>query len=268
MCGIFGFILKKPLSMNKVFAILKKLEASKYPDENEPVGGYGAGVAIMLPDGDVISEKVGKTSDSPVAQLEEIMKNKTTMNAKLVNSSVMIGHVRFPSPENMHTVKYKEATQPYVEHFYPHLTIVSAHNGKVENFMELKSKLKTHVFESEKIGFVDSEVIPHYFGMLLNENVTSDAAAYDLLSALKGSNVAALLEIDEENAILHLLHKGKARGLTVWNNDKGEVIFCSRPEPVEEELKALLAISKFKEKAVINWKEDAGLKLSFPAILQ
>jgi hypothetical protein len=39
MCGIFGFILKKPLSLNKVFAVLKKLEASKYPDETQPVGG-------------------------------------------------------------------------------------------------------------------------------------------------------------------------------------------------------------------------------------
>jgi glucosamine 6-phosphate synthetase-like amidotransferase/phosphosugar isomerase protein len=268
MCGIFGFILKKPLSLKKAFAILKKLEASKYPDENEPVGGYGAGVAIMLPDGDVICEKVGKNGDFPAAQLEEIMKGKTILNPKLANCSVMIGHVRFPSPENMPTVKFKEAAQPYVENFERDLTVVSAHNGKVENCMELRSKLKTHVFESEKIGFVDSEVIPHYFGKLLNESETSDTAAYELLSALKGSNVAALLQIDNENATLHLIHRGKARGLTVWSNDRGEVIFCSRPEPVEEELKSLLAIGKFKEKAVINWKEDAGLKLSFPAIFE
>jgi glucosamine 6-phosphate synthetase-like amidotransferase/phosphosugar isomerase protein len=168
----------------------------------------------------------------------------------------------------MGTVKHKEGAQPYVEHFEQQLTVVAAHNGNVENCKELKSKLKTHVFESDKIGFVDSEVVPHYFGMLLNETETTDAAAYELLSNLKGSNVAALLQIDEEDAVLHLIYKGKARGLTVWNNDKGEVIFCSRPEPVEEELKALLAVNKFKEKAAIDWREDAGLKLSFPAILQ
>jgi glucosamine 6-phosphate synthetase-like amidotransferase/phosphosugar isomerase protein len=268
MCGVFGFILKKPLSMNKVFEVLKKLETSKYPDETQPVGGYGAGIAIMLPDGDVISEKVGKTSDSPASQLEEIMKSKTVMNAKIAGASVLIGHVRFPSPENMGTVKYKEAAQPYVEHFEPQLTIVSAQNGRVENFKELKAKLKTHVFESEKIGLIDSEVIPHYFGEMLNELESSNAAAYELLSALKGSNVAALLQIDDENALLHLIYKGKARGLTVWANDKGEVIFCSRPEPVEESLKALLGIGKFTQKVAIKWNEEAGLKLSFPAILE
>jgi glucosamine 6-phosphate synthetase-like amidotransferase/phosphosugar isomerase protein len=268
MCGIFGFILKEPISMSKIFAVLKKLEISKYPEETEALGGYGAGVAIMLPDGDVVSEKIGKTADSPVTQLEEIMKNKVIMNAKLPGASVLIGHVRFPSPQNMPTVKHKEATQPYVEHFEQKLTIISAHNGNVENFKDLKSKLKTHVFESEPTGLIDSEVIPHYFGMLLNEAQTTDEAAYQLLSSLKGSNVAALLQIDDEEMLLHLIYKGKARGLTVWSNDKGEVVFCSRPEPVEEELKSLLALGKFKEKAVIDWKDDAGLKLTFPAILE
>jgi glucosamine 6-phosphate synthetase-like amidotransferase/phosphosugar isomerase protein len=267
MCGIFGFILKKPISMNKVFQILKKLEDSKYPGEEQPVGGYGAGIAVLLPDGDVISEKVGKTTDSPAAQLEEIMKSKIKKNDKLLGASVLLGHVRFPSPENMGTIKYKEAAQPYVENFETNLTVVSVHNGKVENYKELKAKLKTHVFESEKIGFVDSEVIPHYFGEMLNEMENTNAAVYELQLALKGNNVAALLQIDEENAFVHLIHRGKTRGLTVWTNDKGEVIFCSRPEPVEVELKALLAIGKFKEKVVIAPQEDVGLKLSFQAIL-
>ena len=190
------------------------------------------------------------------------------MNAKIDCASVLLGHVRFPSPENMGTVKFKETAQPYVEHFEEKLTIISAHNGRVENFKELKGKLKTHVFESEKMGLIDSEIVPHYFGEMLNELESSDAAVYELFSALKGSNVAALLQIDEENAFLHLIYKGNARGLAVWTNDKGEVIFCSRREPVEEELKSLLAIGQFQQKILINPKEDAGLKLSFPAIFE
>ena len=67
MCGIFGFMLKKPLSMTKVMKVLQKLEVSKYPDEKLPVGGYGAGVAVLLDDGGVVSEKVGKNGDSPVS---------------------------------------------------------------------------------------------------------------------------------------------------------------------------------------------------------
>jgi glucosamine 6-phosphate synthetase-like amidotransferase/phosphosugar isomerase protein len=263
MCGIFGFILKKPVSMTKVFQVLKKLETSQYPNEAQPVGGYGAGVAVMLSDGNVISEKVGKTdAESPASQLEK------TLKARLPDATVLLGHVRFPSSELMGTVMYKEATQPYVENFEKDLTIVSVHNGKVENCVDLKARLKSHVFESEKAGFIDSEVIPHLLGELLNETESTNAAVYELLTSLKGSNVAALLQIDSENAFIHLIHKGKARGLTVWTNDKGEVVFCSRPEPVQEVLNSVLASGKFKEKVSINWQEDAGLKLSFPAMLE
>jgi glucosamine 6-phosphate synthetase-like amidotransferase/phosphosugar isomerase protein len=262
MCGIFGFILKKPVSMNKVFRILTNLESSQYPGEGQPVGGFGAGIAVMLSDGNIISEKVGKNIGSPACELAEIMK------PKLKEAQVLIGHVRYPSQDLMGTVKYKEAAQPYVEHFESKLTVVSAHNGNIENYKELKAKIKDHIFESEKIGFVDSEIIPHYFGEMLNEMDGTDTAVYELLSSIKGSSAIALLQVDDEDAWLHLVHKGSARGLIIWTNEKNEVIFCSRPEPVEEELKALLAIGNFKEKVRINWKEDAGLKLSFPAILQ
>ena len=262
VCGIFGFVLKKPLSMTKVFAILEKLEVSQYPSEQLPVGGYGAGVAVMLDDGGVISEKVGKNADSPAGQLAQIMK------PRISQARVLIGHVRHPSLEFMDTVKFKEAAQPYVENFEPELTIVSAHNGRVENYMELKAKLKAHVFESEKIRLIDSEVIPHYFGALLNETEDAVQAAHKLLDSLKGKTVGsiALLQLDSENQILHLLHKGWSRGLTIWANDKGEVIFCTRPEPVLEELKETLDRGNFKEKAVIKPREEAEINLSFPLV--
>ena len=262
MCGIFGFVLKKPLSMTKVFAILEKLEVSQYPGEQLPVGGYGAGVAIMLDDGGVISEKVGKNADSPSGQLAQILK------PRISQARVLIGHVRYPSLEFMDTVKFKEAAQPYVESFEPELTIVSAHNGRVENYMELKAKLDAHVFESEKVRLIDSEVIPHCFGALLNETEDAGQAAHKLLDSLKGKTVGsiALLQLDSENQILHLLHKGWSRGLTIWANDKGEVIFCTRPEPVLEELKETLDRGNFKEKAVIKLREEAEINLSFPLV--
>lgn len=262
MCGIFGFVLKNPLSVTKVFAILEKLEVSQYSGEKLPVGGYGAGVAVMLDDGGVISEKVGKNADSPAGQLAQIVK------PRISQARVLIGHVRHPSLEFMDTVKFKEASQPYVENFEPELTIVSAHNGRVENYLELKAKLKGHVFESEKVRLIDSEVIPHYFGALLNETEDASQAAHKLLDSMKGKTVGsiALLQLDSENQILHLLHKGWSRGLTVWANEKGEVIFCTRPEPVLEELKETLDRGNFKEKAVIKLREEAEINLSFPLV--
>jgi glucosamine 6-phosphate synthetase-like amidotransferase/phosphosugar isomerase protein len=265
MCGIFGFMLKKPISMNKVVKVLKKLELSKYPNDKTPVGGYGAGIAVMLDDGGIVSEKVGKNVNSPVTELAEKI-----LKLQLSEARVLISHVRNPSSEFLDTVHYKEASQPYVENFEPELTIVSAHNGRITNYMELKAKLKEHVFESEKTRLIDSEVIPHYFGELLDEGLETDAAVQQLLCALEGPMVGslAMLQLDEEEQILHLLHKGWSRGLTVWANAKGEVIFCSRPEPVMEELKETLVKGEFKEKAVIKLRENATLKLSFPVSMK
>ena len=276
LCGIFGFIMRKPVPLSKVFSILEKLEVAQYSNEDKPLGGYGAGIAVMLPDGDIISEKVGKTVDSPAKQLEQIFKNEKFMGTKLEHGSVLLWHVRNPTSEFMKNTAFKEAAQPYVEHFQRETNpvspgdsyaVVSAHNGYVKNYLELKKKLSAHVFESEKVGLVDSEVIPHYFGEILNEARNVDDALYRLLSDLQGSNFAALLLVDKEDAFIHLIHKGKTRGLTVWANDKDEVIFCSRPEPVEEELQTALTKGKFKQKVGIKWQEDAGLKMSFHVML-
>ncbi|MEM2999751.1 MAG: hypothetical protein QXD19_04055 [Candidatus Bathyarchaeia archaeon] len=260
MCGIFGLALKKSIHPTIIFRILQKLEVSRYPEEEKPVGGYGAGVAVLLDDGGILLEKVGKVDGSPAAHLADIME------PRLSEVSVLIGHVRYPSPEFMHTAQLKEAAQPYVEHFGPELTVVSTHNGKVADYQELQVRLKGHVFESAKAGLIDSEVIPHYFSELLNETGNVDEALYRLLCTLQGSNTVGMLHMDEENTLLHLLHKGKTRGLTVWTNSRGEIVFCSRPEPVMEEFGRFLIRAGFKEKVSIKWREDAALKLSFPII--
>jgi len=258
MCGIFGFALKNPTPLIGVFKLLEKLEVHQYPQEPRPVGGYGAGVAIFLNDGTVLFEKVGKINNSPVRQLAKIV------NAKVNEASVLVGHVRMPSLEFMESAKFKETAQPYVVELDPNLTIVSVHNGKVENYKELREKLgKEHVFESEKVEHIDSEVIPHYFEELLNEIDDINDALYTLFCVLQGSNAIAMLQIDEENTFLHLIHKGKTRGLTVWTNERNEVIFCSRKEPLIEEFNKILAKGKFKEKISIPYREDAGLKLSY-----
>lgn len=264
MCGIFGYVTRRPLSIAKTFRVLQKLETSQYPSEKQPVGGYGAGIAALLDDNSVFSEKLGKTNGSPVCQLAELVQ------PRLREARVLIGHVRFPGLEFLNTVKFKEAAQPYVENLEPELTIVSAHNGRVENYLDLKKKLKAHVFESEKNRLIDSEVVPHYFGALIAEGEESDQAADELLCTLKGKTVGtiALLHLDDEEAILHLLHKGWSRGLTIWNNDKGEIIFCTRTEPVLEEMKEIVEKGEFKEKVSIELREVATLKLSFPVALK
>jgi len=258
MCGIFGFALKKPVSMAKVFKVLEKLEFHKYPQEPKPVGGYGAGVAILENDGNFIFEKVGKVGDSPARSLSEII--------KISEASVLVGHVRRPSSQFMETARFKETAQPYVAKCYRGLTVVSVHNGYVTNYKEIKEKLSEgHVFESENIGLVDSEVIPHYFEEFLNEKTSVNEALDALHSALEGSSAISMLQIEEKGTFLHFIHEGNTtRGLAIWTNKQNEVIFSSRKEPLVEEFNNILVQGNFREKVSIPYHGNASFKLSFP----
>ncbi len=255
MCGIFGFSFEKSISTERVFRLLQKLEAHQLPEEKSPLGGFGAGVAILLDDGTVLVEKVGKIGKSPAGLLPEIVKVK--------KAKVLLGHVRMPSPEFMRTANLKETAQPYVVERDPNLTVASVHNGKMENYTEVRSKLgKEHVFESEKSELIDSEVIPHYFEEILSEKEDVSQAVYEYFCALKGSNAVALLQVGEENSFIHLFHKGLTRGLSVWTNNRNELVFCSRRAPLVEEFGTLLARRRFREKVFIGYHEDIGLILS------
>jgi len=259
MCGIFGFVLRKPIPTFKVFKVLEKLEVHQYPQypqEPKPVGGYGAGVAVLGDDGDIILEKVGKVGGSPVRRLSE-----TVMSSE---ASVLVGHVQMPSLQFMETARLKETAQPYVTRCYPSLMIVSTHNGNITNYKEIREKLVgTHVFESEKVELIDSEVIPHLFEKLLKEKTKASNALDSLFSALEDPNAVSLLQIEEESTILHFIHKGKTRGLTIWTNEHSEIMFCSRKEPIMEEFGSILAEDKFREEISIQYHERKSLKASF-----
>jgi glucosamine 6-phosphate synthetase-like amidotransferase/phosphosugar isomerase protein len=254
MCGIFGFALRKPMSMGMVSEVLRRLEVHQYPGESKPVGGYGAGLAVMEYDGKVVWEKVGFAGDSPAEHLSKIV--------KVSEASMLIGHVRMPSPEFISTARFRETAQPYVIE-RDGFALASVHNGKIENYVKLRSGVRGgHVFESERIGLIDSEVVPHVFSDYLAESQDADAALYRLLGVLEGSAAIALLQVGQEERFLHFVHKGKTRGLTLWVNSSGEVVFCSRKESLLEVFGDLLRQGEFREKVSIAWREDAGLKLS------
>jgi len=169
-----------------------------------------------------------------------------------------------PSPHFMKTTKFRETAQPYMAKCHPSLTVVSAHNGNVTNYKEIRERMgKAHIFESEKIELIDSEVIPHCFEELLKKKADVDKVLDTIFSTLEGPNALSLLRIEKERASLHFIHKGKTRGLTIWTNTQDEVIFCSRKEPLIEVFGEILAQGKFTEKVTIPYNEDVSLKLSF-----
>jgi len=256
MCGVFGFALKEQVSLSKVFKLLERLEAHQYLEELKPVGGFGAGVAV-LEKGDVLFEKVGKVGDaSPVRRLAEIF--------GIEDASILVGHVRMPSPEFMSSARFRETAQPYVVQHDLGQVVVSVHNGKVENYKELRAGLgDACIFESDRVGLIDSEVVPHLFARLLDEKQDNEKALDALFDSLKGSNAIALLQVDEENAFMHFVHMGATRGLSIWTNDGGELIFCSRIEPLKEVFGDILNEGGFREHVCIRWQEKKNLKLSF-----
>lgn len=255
MCGLFGFDLAKPVSLKVIFSILQKLEMHQYPDEARPVGGYGAGIATLRVDGTVYHEKIGKTGSSPVEKLAE------TVDLRQCN--VLMAHVRMPSPEFMKTARHRETAQPYLDERDPDSIVVSIHNGKLDNYKELRRGLgSSHPLESENIELIDSEVLPHLYGNVFSENQDVMGSLYEFFCRIKGSNTISLLQANPENSYLHIVHKGKTRGLHVWTNSENEFLFCSRREPVLGQFGRVLSRRAFEEKISITHKEHAGLILS------
>jgi glucosamine--fructose-6-phosphate aminotransferase (isomerizing) len=256
VCGIIGFALTKPVPMDTVFKALVKLETHQYPQEPRPVGGYGAGIAI-LKDDKIEFRKVGKVGDSPARHLSSIV--------NIAIAQVLVGHVRMPSPQFMEKARFSETAQPYAARCNRSLTVVSVHNGYVANYVEIKQKLgKKHVFESSRIELVDSEVIPHIFEQYLKEKESVAEALDALYSVLKGSSAIAILQSGNKGKFLHLIHKGgETRGLCVWRNGQNETVFCSRKEPIIEEFNNVLTEHGFEERIFIPYHEDESLKLSF-----
>jgi glucosamine 6-phosphate synthetase-like amidotransferase/phosphosugar isomerase protein len=139
----------------------------------------------------------------------------------------------------------------------------------VENYKEIREKLdRSHVLESEKVELIDSEVVPHFFEESIKKEKRVDDALDALLSGLEGSNTISLLHANGKNVFLHLVHKGRTRGLVVWMNKKNEVIFCSRKEPVVDKLSNRIASGEFEERISIQYRENASLKLSIPVALK
>jgi glucosamine 6-phosphate synthetase-like amidotransferase/phosphosugar isomerase protein len=257
MCGIFGFALKKPMSIGKVFPVLQKLEVHQYPNEPRPVGGYGAGIAYLNTKGILVLEKVGAVAGSPAKHLSEIVQAD--------QASVLIGHVRMPSPEFMESAKFRETAQPFQARCSSDLIVVSVDNGKVENYEAIRQSLgKSHRLESESIQLIDSEVIPHFFEDLLGKRRgMNDNAVNGLSSGLEGSVAVCLLQVERGKTFLHLVHKGKTRGLTVWTNEHEEVVFCSRKEPLTDEFRTVIDQRGFREAVSIPYRKDEKLQMSF-----
>ncbi len=131
MCGIVGYIGKQ-VAIPILVDGLKKLEYRGYDS---------AGVAVLAPEGIMVSKSVGK-----LVALEE------ELGTDYSQSSIGIGHTRWAThgrPSFLNAHPHSDCGQDFVV----------VHNGIIENYLELKDKLleKGHHFVSE----TDTEVLAH-----------------------------------------------------------------------------------------------------------
>jgi glutamine---fructose-6-phosphate transaminase (isomerizing) len=195
VCGIVGYLGNQDAT-RVILDGLRRLEYRGYDS---------AGIAVVN-DGRVsLRRSAGK-----LAALERIIE------AEPMTGSVGIGHTRWathgkPSEENAH----------------PHLDcrseIVVIHNGIVENYLDLRKRLRDqgHVFRSE----TDTEVIVHLVEEYCSEGASLEDSARRALGELRGNHAIVLMSVREPDRLV-VARLGNAGGVTIGLGD-GETFVAS-----------------------------------------
>ncbi|MCA6069923.1 MAG: glutamine--fructose-6-phosphate transaminase (isomerizing) [Endomicrobium sp.] len=170
MCGIVGYIGKKN-AVDIVFNGLKKLEYRGYDS---------AGIAVVIDKGLQIRRSAGK-----LCHLKENLKKNP------ISANIAIGHTRWAT----HGRSSEENAHPHTD---PTKSVVIVHNGIIENYVELKTKLQDDgkEFKSE----TDTEVIAHLIKKHYNKNLFH--AVQKALSEVKGSYALGIICKDEPDKIV------------------------------------------------------------------
>jgi len=169
MCGIVGYIGKQT-ALPILLSGLGRLEYRGYDS---------AGVALLEPSGIVVRRAQGK-----LARLIE------HLGQEAFSATLGIGHTRWathgrPSEANAH---------PHVSH-----GLAVVHNGIIENFIELRERLKGEgfTFTSE----TDTEVIAHLIASHRRAGATGAGALRAALAEVRGAYAVALICLDHPDTL-------------------------------------------------------------------
>ncbi|MBA3051507.1 MAG: glutamine--fructose-6-phosphate transaminase (isomerizing) [Candidatus Omnitrophota bacterium] len=172
MCGIVGYTGGKP-ALSVLIRGLKKLEYRGYDS---------AGIAINSPAGFILRRCKGK-----VSSLDKLV------SSEKIKGNTGLGHTRWATHG-----------QPSEENAHPHTDcsgrIVVVHNGIIENYIDLKTKLKArkHKFKSE----TDTEIIPHLIEEKLKKEKNLLKAVQSAISEIRGSYALGIMSRDEPDTII------------------------------------------------------------------
>ena len=197
MCGIFAYAGTE----NAVPLLIDGLRSVEYR-------GYdSAGISVIDSSGAIQTAKRGDHK----ASLENL--SSEVASGELAGV-VGIGHTRW-------------ATHGLVnqQNSHPHSSISGvvsiAHNGIIENFLELKDELVDAgvKFKSE----TDSEVLAHLIGYSVNSGMSLRGAVIGAASRIKGNTAVVAVSIAEPDIVVGL-RVGNAGGIVVGKNDDAAVM--------------------------------------------
>jgi glucosamine--fructose-6-phosphate aminotransferase (isomerizing) len=176
MCGIVGYLGKESF-IEYIISGLKLLQNR----------GYDSAGISCINNGELITTKYASTNtNDSLAQLEE------NINKNTYESSIAIGHTRWAT----HGGKTNANAHPHTDN-KNRISIV--HNGIIENFQELKNKLKSqgYSFRSQ----TDTEIIAVLIGKYLDNNETMENAIKLAVSELSGTWALVIINKDFPNKI-------------------------------------------------------------------
>ena len=200
MCGIIGLVKTNPFQSSEALDMLKRLEYRGYDS---------FGIAT---DGGFVQKEVGEIK--PIKSQE---------------CCAAIAHTRWAT----HGQVTRENAHPHADCSQ---NIFIAHNGILENYIEIKKSLVGHNFTSE----TDTEVISHYFEEKIRTKSVRDAAL-DFMQEAKGTFSIVLIVKGDKNIYafkrgsplsLGILPEGNviASDIYAFSNKTDKAIFFNEDE--------------------------------------
>jgi glucosamine--fructose-6-phosphate aminotransferase (isomerizing) len=197
VCGIFAYAGNE----NVVPLLIDGLRSVEYR-------GYdSAGISVIDGSGKIQTAKRGDHKES----LENLA---TAVGNGQISGVVGIGHTRWAT----HGEVNQQNSHPHASHDG---TVSIAHNGIIENFLELKDELEDSgvEFQSE----TDSEVLAHLVGRGVSGGRSLREAVIAAASRIKG-NTALVAVSETEPDVVVGLRVGNAGGIVVGKNDDAAVM--------------------------------------------
>ncbi len=216
MCGIVGYIGKEEACSILIDA-LKKLEYRGYDS---------AGIAVWHNNKIETARRKGKVDELKKSLSEGLFKGKTGL-----------AHTRWathgmPSEYNAH----------------PHMAgdVVVVHNGIIENYIEIKARLKKegHRFLSD----TDTEVIPHLISSYMEKGKSFIDAVKSTIKELEGSYALGIMR-ESENVII----AAKKESPLIIGIGEGEYFIASDAPPILNRTKRLIFL---EDNDIVVFKDD------------